>query len=126
MTTFEERADAYLAAWHEPDAGARAALLDRIFTDDAIWIDPMANLTGRAALNDHITKVQADFPGARFERTSAIDRHEGGVRYAWRMLAEDGTAVITGMDFVTLRPDGTFASVIGFFGELAPLEQAAR
>jgi uncharacterized protein (TIGR02246 family) len=39
--------DSYIAAWNERDAEARAEAVAGVFADDARYVDPLADVTGR-------------------------------------------------------------------------------
>ena len=82
----------YMAAWNEPEAAARSALLERCWSDAGVYLDPGVSLAGRDALAVHIAKVQAARPGARLAFMSGIDVHHNVVRFLWRLVRADGTA----------------------------------
>ena len=107
---------AYGAAWLEPDAGERLALLETAWADDGRYEDPTGAAEGRAALSAHIGAFHAARPGARIEITSGVDRHHDVLRFAWRMVAADGSVAVEGIDFGVLAADGRLARIVGFFG----------
>ena len=109
-------ATAYLAAWNEPDASLRQALLQQCWSEDGVYVDPNVSLAGRAALDRHIAKVQSGRPGARLEFMSGIDAHHNLVRFLWRLVRADGTCGDTSIDFGELGPDGRLMKMVGFFG----------
>lgn len=119
-STVERLIDAYCAAWNEPDAAKRAALLDAVWSPGAAYTDPRAHAVGVGQLSAHIDRILERRPGARVVRTSAVDEHHGLVRFAWRVIEADGTELPEGIDFAELAPDGRIARIIGFFGPLAP------
>ena len=52
-------------------------------------------------------------------RSSALDQHHGLVRFAWRIVSADGTAMGDGIDIAFISGDGArIARIIGFFGRL--------
>ncbi|MDI1262199.1 MAG: nuclear transport factor 2 family protein [bacterium] len=106
----------YMAAWNEPEAVARAALLDRCWSDGGVYIDPGVLLNGREALAAHIARVRAARPGARLEFMSGIDVHHNVVRFLWRLVRADGTTGDTSIDFGEIGADGRLAKIVGFFG----------
>jgi hypothetical protein len=108
---------AYVAAWNEPDAAARLKILGACWADDAVYVDPNVELRGRAALSDHITKVQAGRPGARIEMMSGVDLHHHVVRFLWRLVRADGSTGDTSIDFGEAGQDGRLTKIVGFFGE---------
>ena len=42
MTTYDELAQRYIDTWNETDADARRAAVDRLYTEDARYVDPLA------------------------------------------------------------------------------------
>jgi hypothetical protein len=106
----------YMAAWNEADPAARQSLLEQCWADGGVYIDPNAELTGRQALLEHISKVQAGRPGARLEFMSGIDVHHNVLRFLWRLMRADGTYGDTSIDFGEIGPDGRLIKMIGFFG----------
>ena len=106
----------YAAAWNEPDAGKRLALLERSWAEDGVYVDPTVELSGRQALSDHIAGVQAKRPGARIALTSGTDEHHGLLRFNWRLIQADGTEGAESIDFGELDDDGRLSRIVGFFG----------
>ena len=106
----------YMAAWNEPDEAARRALLEQCWSDDGVYLDPRASLTGRDELARHIGAMQASRPGARLEFMSGIDVHHDVARFLWRLVRADGTCGETSVDFGEFGPDGRLAKIVGFFG----------
>ena len=111
----------YMAAWNEPEATARSALLAQCWSDGGIYVDPGVSLAGRDALNAHIATVQASRPGARVEFMSGIDIHHDVVRFLWRLIRPDGTGGDISIDFGEVGPDGRLTRIFGFFGAPPPL-----
>jgi SnoaL-like domain len=106
----------YMAAWNEADPAARQSLLEQCWADDGVYVDPNAELSGREALSEHISKVQAGRPGARLEFMRGIDVHHNVLRFLWRLMRADGTYGDTSIDFGEIGPDGRLIKMIGFFG----------
>jgi hypothetical protein len=114
--------ETYCAAWTEPDADKRAALLAGSVSSDVLYVDPTASVSGVAALGDHIAGVIASLPGARLEVTSGVDRHHQFARFGWRMIRGDGSPLADSVDFVEIDDDGQLCRITGFFGALPPSE----
>jgi hypothetical protein len=118
--------DGYLAAYGEPDPGRRAELVAAAWAPDGRLVDPPLTGEGHEGIAALGEALQSQFPGHRFRRTSAVDAHHDAVRFAWALVAPDGTVALTGTDVAQLAPDGRLARVTGFFGELAPREEEER
>lgn len=106
---------AYGAAWVEPDPTARLALLQQAWAADAVYCDPLAVVTGREALSDHIGQTQAAMPGSRIQVTSEPVRHHDSAFFRWTMTDASGVTVMTGFDVVQLDPTGRIGRLTGFF-----------
>ena len=92
MADLSTTIDTHLAAYCEPDAERRAALVAKVWSPH--------------------------YPGHTFRRTTAVDEHHGYARYGWALVAADGTVAVAGTDIATLDGDGRLVKVVGFFGEL--------
>ena len=68
--------------------------------------------------------LQSQFPGHHFVRTSKVDEHHGHFRFAWDLVAPDGSVALGGVDVGELTDDGSIARITGFFGDLVPQEAA--
>ena len=111
--------DRYCQAWSLPKPAARADALDVVWTEGATYCDPSTQTVGAKALLAHIAQVRTAYPGARIERTSAIDVHHRTARFAWQLVCADGTRLPEGVDVAGLSADGAhIESIIGFFGPL--------
>jgi hypothetical protein len=117
MTDVTATVDSYLAMWNEPDAALRAEHIERAWTVDGKYADPLLDAEGHAALGEMVGAVHAQYPGHRFRRVSGIDAHHDLVRFAWELVAPDGTLTVGGVDVAEVAPDGRLERVAGFFGE---------
>jgi hypothetical protein len=109
-----EITEAYLRAWNSDDLAERGALLERTVADDVIFVDPMAHITGRDALADHITAVRAQFPGVMFAPAGDVDAHNSVLRVPWT-AALDGAVALRGLDVDDVGADGRLTRIVGFF-----------
>jgi hypothetical protein len=107
-----------MAAWNEPDEKKRRALLEKAWADDGRYTDPMSDAAGREELIALITQFQKQMAGSCILPASAIDEHHGRLRFAWKMLAPDGSTGMEGIDIGVLAEDGRLQSITGFFGPL--------
>lgn len=115
--------DQYFAYWNETDPEARMAVVTATFAPEARYIDPLLEASGHQELHAMADAVHAQYPGHRFEQTTALDAHHDQLRYGWRLVAPDGSVTVEGIDIAQLS-NGQLAAVTGFFGEPAALQQA--
>lgn len=124
LPALEQMVDAHLAAYSEPDADRRLAAIRAIWNLEGRLVDPPIESSGHAGISDQAAALQAQFPGHRFERSTALDLHHHFVRYGWRLLDPAGRPVLAGVDFMDLDVDGRIGRVVGFFGDPPPAAQA--
>jgi SnoaL-like protein len=117
MASTKEVLEAYMAAWNEPDAAKRMALLERAWADDGVYIDPMSDVKGRAGLDGAIAGLHAQQPGASIVLASGIDQHHNQVRFRWDFIGADGKVAIQGIDVGEIAADGRLARIVGFWAE---------
>lgn len=114
--TAGEAVAAYVAAWNETDETARRALLDKSWSANGVYEDPLGVVEpGRAALSRHIAQFHARYPGAKLAAIGDLDHHHGKIYFAWRLIAADGSAALDGRDFGELDADGRISRIVGFF-----------
>ena len=117
MDKLEELVDRYCRGWSDPDPQARERLLRDALAPEATYTDPQTEALSVDRLLLHITGVLASLPGARIERTSAIDVHHDVGRFQWRLSMADGTALPEGTDFIEFDADAQrIRRIVGFFG----------
>ena len=85
-----------------------------MMSDGHAGIDAMPALSAAEGL----AAVQARFPGFVLKRVSAVEAHNGSVRFSWSLGPASGPAVVEGVDFCALAPDGRLASVVGFIDKM--------
>ncbi len=100
----------YIATWNEREPQQRRALVQRTFTEDAVYTDAHRGATGSAALDTMIESAQAQFPGHHINLTFGPEGHNDHVRFAWQLVGPDGP-IAGGTDFGTLAPDGRLAEI---------------
>lgn len=110
--------DTYFAAWNEPDASARADLIERAWAPGGRYVDPLQESEGHEQFSDLAANVHAHYPGQRFRRLTEVDVHHDQARFGWE-LAGDDSVTVAGVDVARIGPDGRLAAVTGFFGDLA-------
>jgi hypothetical protein len=110
--------EAYVATWNETDAARRQAGVARAWAADGRYRDPLMASDGHAGIDGMLAAVQARFPGFVLKRTSKVDSHNDSVRFAWSLGPAAGPAVVEGIDFGTLAPDGRLAAIVGFIDKM--------
>lgn len=112
--------DGWLAAYADPDAARRLAVIRDSWSLEGRLVEPPLEARGHQGISDLAATLQSQFPGHRFERSTAIDAHHQFLRYGWKLLDGNGAAVLEGVDAVELDVDGRIARVVGFFGAQPP------
>jgi len=106
--------DHYLACWNATDPEQRWELLQQHWSDDCRYVDPLADVQGRAALDATIGAVQQQFPGFVFTPAGPIDAHHDVARFTWGLGPEGAEPIFIGFDVVTTGADGRIRTVTGF------------
>ncbi|MGY1624455.1 nuclear transport factor 2 family protein [Geodermatophilus sp. SYSU D00965] len=114
MTASPDLAARYLAAWNQTDPAARRAAVAELFTEDARYTDPLADVAGRDAIEATIAAVQTQFPGFVFRLAGPVDAHHEQVRFTWHLGPEGEEAPIAGFDVAVTDGDGRIRAVLGF------------
>jgi hypothetical protein len=114
MTDMKSIVDGYIAMWNETDPERRRTIIEQTWTDDASYVDPQAEVAGADGLDALVTAVQEQFPGHRFVLAAGPDAHHDRMRFTWQLVAENGDAIATGVDFATVAGDGRLRAVTGF------------
>jgi hypothetical protein len=124
--TSEEIVISYIASWSAADTAERDRLLERCWTDDGVYQDPLSEAAGRPALSRLIGGFQSQRPGFRFELTSGIDEHHLVLRFSWAVVGPNGEKVMEGLDIGELAPDGRLGRITGFFGPFPAADSGAH
>jgi len=110
--------DHYLACWNATDAGERWHLLQQHWADDCRYVDPLADVQGRAAVDATIAAVQEQFPGFVFTPAGPVDAHHDVARFQWGLGPAGADPVVIGFDVVTTDADGRIRTVTGFLDRI--------
>jgi len=110
-------AEQYIAVWNEADAGRRLKLLEAHWTDDARYVDPMMQGSGRTQISELVGGVHQRFPGFRFALKGRPDGHGDRMRFSWTLGPSGAEDLIEGTDFVQLE-GGRLHSVTGFLDKV--------
>ena len=115
MSTFDELAERYIAAWNETDADARSAAVAALYAEDARYTDPLVDAEGREAIAATIAAVQGQFPGFEFRLAGPVDAHHDQARFGWELgPAGAQEAPIAGFDVAVRDGAGRLRRVFGF------------
>ncbi len=114
MNNIDSIVQRYLATFNETDARQRSALLQQIYTEDATYIDPHADLEGPAAIHEFIGAIQNKYPGVTFMLAGKVDAHHAQARFTWHAMAQGvREPVAIGFDVIALEK-GRIRRVYGF------------
>lgn len=117
MTDFQTIAEAYISAWNETDATRREQLLEKTFTSDVRYVDPVMQGDGREGVGALIGGVHQQFPGFRFALKSGPDGFGDHIRFSWTLGPAGSESVVEGTDFCVIE-DGRLKSVTGFLDKV--------
>jgi hypothetical protein len=114
----------YCDVWNEANPTRRRALLQVVFAEDGVYVDPTVRVTGLSALTDHIGRVAEKYPGSTIVRTSAVDLHHDVLRFSWHKRLADGQPLAESIDVGAVDERGKLRLIMGFFGPLLNLPAA--
>jgi hypothetical protein len=120
IPALETLVDRHLAAYCETDATRRSEAIRATWHPEGRLVDPPFESRGHQGISGQAEALLAQFPGHRFERTTAIDAHHQMLRYGWRLVSPAGAPVVEGIDVADLDVDGRLCRVVGFFGAQPP------
>jgi hypothetical protein len=106
----------YIETWNEADPQARGAAVAALWAEDAQYVDPLVDVSGRDQIAALIGAVQEQAPGHVFRLLDdRVDAHHNVVRFAWELVpASGGHALAIGFDVAVADDDGRIGSVLGF------------
>src|SRR4030095_1417992 len=110
-------AEHYIAVWNETDAERRIRLLEAHWTDDARYVDPLAQAQGREQISALVGGVQQRFPGFRFQLKGQPDAHGEHLRFSWTLGPSGAEDLIEGTDFARIA-GGRLQCVTGFLDKV--------
>lgn len=89
-----------------------------LFTDDAVYTDPMAAVSGHDGAAAFIAGAQGRFPGWRFRLVGEVDGHHDQARFTWGLGPEGAEPPVIGFDVISLDASGGVAAVHGFLDKV--------
>ena len=113
----DKRIDAWFAAWSEPDAAKRDALLDAHVAPGIRFRDRFSLVEGIEDLRPHLAAVHQFMPGMRLERQGPVHHCQGTALTEWVARGADGADRGRGTNIFTLDPEGRIADVVGLWTE---------
>jgi hypothetical protein len=116
MNDFNEIAEAYIAAWNA-EVGSRNTLIEKAFTADVAYRDPIMQGDGHEGIGGLIAGVKGQFPGFVFTLKGAHDGFADTIRFSWALGPEGVDSVIEGTD-IGLIENGRLKQVTGFIDKV--------
>lgn len=107
----------YLATWNA-DGEERETLLATHWSPEVTYVDPLAEVSGTAAISAVIDGVQAQFPDFVFSPVGDVDEHHRQLRFQWGLGPGGEEPMVIGFDVVILDEDGRIQDVRGFLDRL--------
>jgi hypothetical protein len=106
----------YDEVWAERDVARRRGILDEIWTDDTIYVDPDVpeGLVGPDALVDFIEASFEQYPGLAITAISQVAVLHDRASYRWRATSANGPAIL-GTDFIEFDANGRIQRLTGFY-----------
>lgn len=112
----QEKVDTWLAAWAEPDAAAREAMLASVAAPSVQFRDQFSCVDGMPDLLPHIAAAQRFMPGLKLVRQGDVRQCQGVVLARWTAVGPDGQTRGQGTNVFQMSADGRIASVTGLWG----------
>ncbi len=113
-----EIAAQYVEIWNETDPARRRELIERAFTVQACYLDPLMQSDGHDGLDAMIAAAQAQFAGLRFSVSGKPDGHHEVVRFSWALGTGAVEPLACGTDIAVLAADGRIERVTGFIDKM--------
>jgi SnoaL-like domain len=108
----------YIDSWNQTDPQRRRQLVDELWAEDARYVDPMAEASGRNEVDAMIGAVQAQFPGFVFTLLGPVDAHHRQARFTWGLGPAGAEPVVVGFDVAVADEDGRLRNVLGFLDKV--------
>jgi hypothetical protein len=118
MNDFDTVVERYLAVWNTTDGADRRKAIDEVFAEEVRYVDPLAAVEGRDALNALIGAVHRQFPGLVFSPGGPADAHHEQGRFTWNLGEPGGEAMVVGFDVAELDAAGRIRQIFGFLDKV--------
>lgn len=110
------KVDSWFAAWAEPDAAAREAMLASAAVPAIQFRDQYSCVDGMSELLPHIEAAQRFMPGLRLQRDGDVRHCQGTVLANWTAVGADGQPRGRGTNVFTMGADGRIEAATGLWG----------
>lgn len=110
-----DTADAWFAAWSDPEAATRDAAVARIVAPEIRFRDRFSLVSGLDDIRAHLAAVHRFMPGLRIAREGAARHCQGVLLADWVARSLDGAEKGRGTNVFTLAGDGRIVDVVGFW-----------
>ncbi|GIF44326.1 nuclear transport factor 2 family protein [Actinoplanes xinjiangensis] len=114
MSDFDSVIERYLAIWNETDPVARRAAIGETFAEGVRYVDPLAAVEGRDALDAVIGAAQQQFAGLVFSSGGPVDAHHDQARFTWHLGRPGEEPLVVGFDVAERDAEGRIFQVLGF------------
>ena len=111
-----EKVDTWFAAWAEPDAAAREAMLASVAVPSIQFHDQFSCVDGLSELLPHIAAAQRFMPGLKLAREGNVRQCQGTVLADWKAVGADGQPRGQGTNVFNMAPDGRIQTATGLWG----------
>lgn len=111
-----EKVDTWFAAWAEPDAAAREAMLASVAVPSVQFHDQFSCVEGLSELLPHIAAAQRFMPGLKLAREGNVRQCQGTVLADWKAVGADGQPRGQGTNVFNMGPDGRIQTATGLWG----------
>jgi SnoaL-like domain len=119
MSDIAGTVERYIALWNETDSAARKQGIAEIFTPEATYTDPLADVSGVDGIDAVIRGAQGQFADFTFTLLGAVDSNHNIARFSWELIPVDGgESVVIGSDVAVFGEDGKIRSVYGFLDKV--------
>jgi uncharacterized protein YndB with AHSA1/START domain len=109
-------ADAWFAAWNEPDAAKRSKAFAALFAEGGLFQDSYSCTRGLEDLLAHVSGAKVHMPGITLERAGEPRHCQGTALVEWIAKKADGGTLAKGTSVFELRADGRIERVVGLWG----------
>ncbi|MDB5040743.1 MAG: isomerase [Candidatus Eremiobacteraeota bacterium] len=118
MNATETLVHRYIQSWNETDPTRRRALIEQVYTADALFTDPLVSAEGWDAIDRAVAGAQQKLGGMAITLAGPIDAHHDAARFTWHAgMPGLSEPVVVGFD-VAVAENGRLRAVIGFFDKV--------